>query len=80
MKYALFMIMCSAFAGECMPPYEMKTKYDTMYDCLNAGYEESLVKSKEIGRQEVNKHHIYIKFICKEKEVIVPPPKPKVKA
>jgi hypothetical protein len=48
-----------------------------MYSCLNAGYEESLKKSKEIGRKEVNKHQIYIKFICKGEEVIIPLPKPK---
>ena len=73
------MIMCSLLAGECMEPFKMKETYDSMYSCLNAGYEESLKKSKEIGREDVNQHQIYIKFICKGEEVIIPLPKPKGK-
>ena len=54
MKIALFMIMCSAIANECMPPHKLG-HYDNLYECLNAGYTESLKKSKEIGQEEVNK-------------------------
>ncbi len=72
------MIICSLVAGECTTPYQMPDKYSTMYDCLNAGYTESLSKSEEIGRSDVNQHQIYIRFICKEETVIVPPPKPKI--
>jgi|TARA_B100001939_G_C16771330_1_gene542778 hypothetical protein len=63
MKIALFMIMCSALANECMPPHKLG-QYDTLYECLNAGYTESLNKSKELGKEEVNKHEIYLKFVC----------------
>jgi len=35
-----------------------------MYDCFQAGYEESFKKMKEIGRAEVNKEEIYIRFTC----------------
>jgi len=65
-------------AGECMPPHPMPDKYDSIYDCLNAGYTESLNKSKEIGKEEINKHEIYIKFVCKQEKIIVPIPKPKI--
>ena len=68
MKIALFMIMCSAVANECMPPHKLG-HHDTLYECLNAGYTESLKKSKEIGQEEVNKHEIYIKFICTPEKV-----------
>ena len=78
MKFTLLMLICSLTAGECMPPYPIPDKYDSIYDCLNAGYAESLKKSKEIGRQDVNQHKIYIRFVCEENEVIVPPPKPKI--
>jgi len=78
MNYKLFMIICSLVAGECTTPYQMPDKYSTMYDCLNAGYAESLNKSEEIGKSDVNQHQIYIRFICKEETVIVPPPKPKI--
>ena len=78
MKFTLLMLICSLTAGECMPPYPMTDKYDSIYDCLNAGYTESLNKSKEIGKEEINKHEIYIRFICKQEKVIVPLPKPKI--
>ena len=73
MKYSLYMIMCSLLAGECMPPFKVDQTFNNMYSCLNAGYEESLNKSKEIGEEEVNEYKIYIKFICKaEEEIIIP--------
>ena len=78
MKYTLLMLKCSLMAGECMPPHPMPDKYDSIYDCLNAGYIESLNKSKEIGKEEINKHEIYIRFVCKQEKIIVPIPKPKI--
>ena len=78
MNYKLFMIICSLVAGECTTPYQMPDKYSSMYDCLNAGYAESLNKSEEIGKSDVNQHQIYIRFICKEETVIIPLPKPEI--
>ena len=52
--------------------------YNTYYDCLLDGYQKSLDKTKEIGKSETNKYQIYSKFGCME--IIVPPPKPKIKA
>jgi hypothetical protein len=37
---------------------------------MTFGYEESLVKMKEIGREEVNKHDIYIRFLCTPEKTI----------
>ena len=74
------MLICSLTAGECMPPHPMPDKYNSIYDCLNAGYAESLRKSKEIGKEEINKHKIYIRFVCEKNEVIVPLRKPKIEA
>jgi hypothetical protein len=31
-----------------------------------AGYDESKRKMEEIGREEANKHQIYIRFTCTE--------------
>jgi hypothetical protein len=42
------------------------------------GYRESEKKMAEIGREDVNKHDIYIKFECHEYKIILPKPKPKV--
>ena len=75
-KIALYLIMCSVVAGEFMAPVQMDTYYDDMYTWHTAGYKESIDKSIEIGRSDVNQHEIYIKFICRQIELIVPPGKP----
>ena len=68
MKFTLMMFICSYVAGECMPPHPMPTKYDNIYTCMEAGYEESLRKLKEIGSKDVNEHEIYLRFVCVRKE------------
>ena len=64
MKILLSLIICSQVAGTCMPPYPWPETFRTQYDCLTFGYEESLRKMEEIGREEVNKYNIYIRFTC----------------
>ena len=53
-----------------MPPYQWTDLFNSQYDCLMYGYEESKNKMQEIGREEVNKHSIYVKFYCTPQEVI----------
>ena len=64
MKFVLSLIICSSVAGECMPPFDWQDTFRTQYDCLVFGYEESLNKMKEIGREEVNEYIVFIKFTC----------------
>jgi hypothetical protein len=64
MKILLSLVICSQVAGQCMPPFVWPEKFNTQYDCLMFGYEQSIVKMKEIGREEVNKHNMFIKFYC----------------
>ena len=78
MKVMLTIVMCSTLANTCLEPYTYPKVYNTYYDCLLDGYQMSLDKTKEIGKSETNKYQIYSKFGCME--VIVPPPKPKIKA
>ena len=62
MKILLSLIICSAVEGICMPPYTWPDRFNTMYDCLTFGYEESNKKMKELGRNDVNKYDLYIRF------------------
>ena len=64
MKFLLSLIICSQVAGTCLEPYQWPERFNTQYDCLAFGYEESLKKIKEIGREEVNKYNMYIRFVC----------------
>ena len=47
--------------------YKWPIKFNDMYDCMNAGYEKSISKMEEIGRDDVNKYEIFIRFACAEK-------------
>ena len=47
-----------------MSPYHLPDTFKTQYDCLMFGYEESIKKMEEIGREEVNKYNMYIRFTC----------------
>ena len=38
--------------------------FRTQYDCLHFGYEESQEKLEELGREDINKYGMYIKFTC----------------
>lgn len=78
MNFVLNLIMCSAIANTCLPPYRYSDLFVDGYSCMIAGNQESILKLEEIGYEEVNKNKIFIKFVCQE-ETIVPPPKPKVK-
>ena len=66
MKFILTMILCSATSGECMPPFQVDKIYKDGYDCMVDGFNMSLQKTEEIGREDINKHKIYIKFGCNE--------------
>lgn len=65
MKIILVMIFCSAMYDSCQDPVSV-SQHNSWYDCMNAGYQEAIDKTKQIGRQTVNKELIYIKFTCKE--------------
>ena len=70
MKILLSLIICSQVANTCMAPYPWPETFNTTYDCMMFGYEESLNKMKEIGRSEVNKYNMFIKFTCTPIETI----------
>ena len=64
MRILLSLIICSQIAGTCMTPYQWPETFNTQYDCLMFGYEESIRKMEEIGREEVNKYNVFIRFTC----------------
>ena len=72
MKFVLSMIMCTSVYNQCLPPIPLSEVYDSHYECLLAGYNESIKKTKEIGPEEINKYGTIIKFYCTQEEIIIP--------
>ena len=70
MQFLLSLLICSQVAATCLEPYDWPQRFNSQYDCLMFGYEESSKKMEEIGREEVNKYNMYIKFYCTPEEVV----------
>jgi len=70
MKYLLTIVICSVINGKtsCIPPYQAQIEYIDAYECLLDGYNMSYNKIVELGREDVNKYNIYIKFGCNENQ------------
>ena len=64
MKIILILYLCSYAAGSCLPGYQVLETFNDMYDCMNAGYNKSIKKMKDLGREEVNEHEAFIRFAC----------------
>ena len=53
-----------------MPPYQWPTTFNSQYDCLMFGYQESMNKMEQIGREEINKQNMFIRFTCTPQQII----------
>jgi len=54
----------------------MPERYSSHFECMIAGYNESIKKAKEIGPKDVNEYGTIIKFFCVKENLIIPKPKP----
>tara|TARA_R100000742_G_C4215342_1_gene40594 strand:+ start:405 stop:644 length:240 start_codon:yes stop_codon:yes gene_type:complete len=72
MKFILSMIICSSVYNSCLPPHNLPELYNSHYECMMAGFEEAMNKTKEIGPTEVNKYGTVIKFICVDENLFLP--------
>ena len=79
MEIALIIYMCSAIQNTCLDPYIWPETFYDNYGCMIQGYKES-EKILDVGREDVNKHKIYVKFECQELDIILPQPKPKTQS
>ena len=73
MKILLSLVICSQVAGTCLQPYEWPQRFDNQYDCLMFGYQESMNQMEHIGRDEINKHNMFIRFTCTPEQIIKNP-------
>ena len=80
MKIMLVMFICSAAAQNCIPPITSPELFKDEYSCMMAGYTTAASMTQDMGREDVNKHKIYVKFECQELDIILPQPKPKTQS
>ncbi|MEE9525750.1 MAG: hypothetical protein V3V78_04055 [Candidatus Woesearchaeota archaeon] len=68
MNFILTMFICASTAQgiQCLPPVKFDILYKDGYDCMLDGYTKSHDKIIEIGREEINKNKIFVKFGCYE--------------
>ena len=68
MEFVLTMVMCAFVEGKttCMQPHSFEDKYTDAYSCMLDGYTRSYDKIVELGKDDVYKFNIYIKFGCNE--------------
>ena len=72
MKFILTMIICSGVSGQCMPPFTFENSYIGGYECMLDGYKKAYDRIEAMGKDEVDKHRIYIKFGCNEDHTYKP--------
>jgi hypothetical protein len=65
--FALVLYICSGAANTCLQPFVFNDRFDSAYDCMITGYDESKAKMIEIGLEE---------FECLPQEIVVPKKKP----
>ena len=68
MNFILTMFICASTAQgiQCLPPVKFDLLYKDGYDCMVDGYIKAHDKLVAIGRDEINKNKIFIKFGCYE--------------
>ena len=68
MNFILTIFICASTAQgiQCLPPVKFDILYKDGYDCMLDGYTKSHDKIIEIGREEINKNKIFVKFGCYE--------------
>ena len=69
MKFILSMIICTSVYNMCLDPHPMPERYNSHYECMIAGYNESIKKAKEMGPEDINKYGTIIKFFCMQEQV-----------
>jgi len=69
MKFILTMIICTSVYNMCLDPHPMPERYNSHYECMIAGYNESIKKAKEMGPEDINKYGTIIKFFCMQEQV-----------
>lgn len=85
-KFILVLYLCSMVTGQCPSSHYAGFSFNTHYDCVVNGYGVAQQTFKRLTEDEdfdvtlLETNKMVVKFECKELNIIVPKPKPKVPA
>ena len=66
-KFILMMWLCTATTLTPLNCKQIKTervKFPDQYNCTVYGYTHSLKVIRDLGKDKINQHHLFTKFLC----------------
>jgi len=66
-KFIILMWLCSATISTPLNCKQIKTervKFSDQYSCTVYGYSHSLKVIRDLGRDQINQHNLFTKFVC----------------
>ena len=71
MNYILILWVCSSITATCIPPPIYQTlPYQTHYECVKAGYVDSLKLVETMGEAIIEREKLFVAFNCKPERTI----------
>ena len=66
MKYFLLLWVCTEINGSCLaPPMQKSQLFNSHYECVNAGYLDSMRMVQAMGEKIVEEKKLFVAFNCK---------------
>ena len=66
MKILLIIYICSSVSNTCLPPLKYDGIFSDVHSCMLKGYQEGYNWTQKLGKEEINKNKVYVKFRCFE--------------
>ena len=71
MNYILILWVCSSITATCIsPPIYQTTTFKTHYECVKAGYVDSLKLVETMGEAIIEREKLFVAFNCKPERTI----------
>ena len=71
MNYILILWVCSAITNTCLsPPIYQTLPYKTHYECVKAGYRDSLKLVETMGESIIESKRLFVAFNCRPETTI----------
>ena len=71
MNYILILWVCSSINNTCLsPPIHQTLPYQTHYECVKAGYVDSLKLVETMGEAIIEREKLFVAFNCKPERTI----------